>query len=163
MTDLSPMTNYLLPIVGAMVSLALALFGLFKHIASTAEAIKSDLGPKILAVQAELQTRIEVHEVKLAGLRLETEQRVERVAAMEAKARQDNNNSLGAQFDKLEQQVQKIAEQAVRKEDLSRVERTLDTLVMKLGSTDVLAAKVDNLSSQFVEFLKRSDHSNQGK
>jgi hypothetical protein len=160
--------NWWLAYIPGIAILIGGVWGLFRHVAATAEKLKQDLERELAITAADVKSlRVEylakcesnysLHEVKIDALRKETEQRVERVAASESKARHDMNNSIAGQLLKLEQSVSRIGEQAVRKEDLSRVERAVETLLLKAGSTEVLSQRVEDLAKRFDKFLEMQE------
>lgn len=143
-------------------------WGLFYHVAATAKALTVDFDAKLGVLDTKLsnlriecltkcQSNYDLHEVKIEALRKESQQQVERVSLTESKARHDMNNAMTAQLVKLEQTIVRIGEQAVRKEDLARVERTLDNLVLRVGNTDVLGQKFESLDKRFEGLEKRFD------
>ncbi len=145
MTDLSQW--------GLIVTTFVVLFGLVIGVLTFVSA-----QTKVALDKAE--SNYSLHEVKIAALHDQIDQKIERVSITESKARHDMTNSLTAQLLKLEGQVARVADQAVKKEDLSRVERTLEALVMKIGSTDVITQKVDDLSRRFDKFMDGHEQRN---
>ena len=136
-------TNITLVIGGAgfMLTFALSVFSLFRFVSATSDTVRKELTSKVDTQEATLGAEIR-------ALRTEVDLKLDRLQAVQDRARHDDKNLHSGQFLKLEQAVQEISRTAVRKDDMLRMEKTLDAVSEKVNRQAVL-------ESQLTELIKK--------
>ena len=147
----------ILTFAGFLLSLVVVVASFFKHVNATADKVRSDLqpkidafDPKIDAMRSAVAVKIDTLETQInasiTALRTEIDLKIDRVSAVESRARHDQNNALTILVGKLEISIKDMA----RKEDFARVETALKELSAQTQRGPVL-------ESQYTELCKRFD------
>lgn len=130
---------------GFLLSFAIAIFALFRFVAGSADKVRGDLDKLRVAMVAEINTREASAVAENRAIRTEMDLKLDRLTAVQDRARHDDKATHTGQYLKLEQAVMEISRTAVRKEDMNRMEKTLDTLSEKVGRQAVLESQLSDL------------------